>query len=139
MKKPFVLFALKFSVILYFAACTSIDHYTTGRSATPIVTKGVWKVNYFSDDNSDHTKDLSGYTFIFHSSGTVNVVKNGVETTGKWFEDDIANRLSIDLGTTDPSLRKINGQWNIRDIGNSNIGFQDNNKTFDEKLSIAML
>ena len=139
MKKPFLLFALKFSVIIYFAACTSIDHYTIGRTATPIVTKGVWKVNYFSAADNDRTKDLSGYTFIFRSSGTIKATRNGVETNGKWFEDEIANRVSIDLGTTDPSLKKINGQWNILDIGISNIGFQDNNKTFDEKLSIAML
>ena len=139
MKKPFLLFALKSAVILYFAACTSIDHYTTGRSATPIVTKGVWKVEFFSNSNNDRTSELVGYTFTFNSSGVVKASKNGIEVSGNWFEDDIANRLTIDLGATDPSLQKMNGRWNIRDFSNATVEFGNSNNTIDEKLNITML
>jgi hypothetical protein len=139
MKKPFLLFALKSAVILYFAACTSIDHYTTGKSATPIVTKGVWKVHFFTDENNNQTNDLAGYTFTFNSSGIVKASKNGVDINGNWFEDDIANRISIDLGASDSSLAKINGHWNIREISNAAVEFQDNNNTAGEKLNIMML
>ncbi len=138
MKKPFLLFALKAAVILYFAACTSIDHYTTGRSATPIVTKGIWKVNSYKEANNNLTNDLAGYTFIFNASGTITASKNGVDVNGSWFEDDIANRVSIDLGTSDPLLKKMNGHWNIKDLSGATIEFQDNNSA-DEKMNIAML
>ena len=139
MKKPFLLFALKAAVILYFAACTSIDHYTTGKSATPIVTKGVWKVNFFKDANESHTGDLAGYTFTFNSSGVVKASKNGVDINGNWFEDDIANRISIDLGVTDPFLLKMNGNWNIKNLNNAAIEFGNDNDAAKEKLNITML
>jgi hypothetical protein len=139
MKKPFLLFALKAAVILYFAACTSIDHYTTGKSATPIVTKGVWKVNFFKDAYNGRTSDLAGYTFTFNSSGVVKASKNGVDISGNWFEDDIANRISIDLGATDPSLIKMNGDWNIRNLNNATVEFGNDNDAASEKLNITML
>ena len=138
MKKPFFLFALKSAVILYFAACTSIDHYTTGRTATPIVTKGIWKANLSGNANNKPSNDLAGYTFTFNPSGIIKASKNGVDITGNWFEDDIANRISIDLGTTDPFLEKINGHWDIEDLNNANIEFQDNNTT-GEKFNITLL
>ena len=139
MKKPFLLFALKAAVILYFAACTSIDNYTIGKSATPIVTKGVWKANFFTSAHNDRIADLSGYTFTFNSSGILTASKNGVDVSGKWFEDDIANRISIDLGASDPSLEKINGHWNIRDISGAKVEFRDNDRKADEELNITML
>ena len=139
MKKPFLLFALKAAVILYFAACTSIDHYTTGKSATPIVTKGVWKVNFFKDAYTGRTSDLAGYTFTFNSSGVVMASKNGVDISGNWFEDDIENQITIDLGATDPSLAKINGHWNINDLNDAMVEFGNNNSTANEKLNITML
>jgi len=139
MKKPFLLFALKAAVILYFAACTSIDHYTTGRTATPIVTKGIWKVNFYKEADNNLTNDLAGYTFTFNSSGTLTASKNGIDINGNWFEDDFANRINIDLGATDPSLEKINGHWNIKDLGNARVEFQENNNNSEEKLNISML
>ena len=138
MKKPFLLFALKAAVILYFAACTSVDSYTTGKSATPIVTKGVWKVDFFTDSDNNCCNNLAGYTFTFNSSGIMKATKNGVDISGNWFEDDITNRISIDLGITDPALSKINGHWNITDIKKSAVNFQDI-KASNEKLNITML
>ena len=138
MKKPFLLFALKAAVILYFAACTSIDNYTTGKSASPIVTKGIWKIDLFNVSQNDKTSELSGYTFTFNSSGTLKANKNGVDVIGNWFEDDIANRITIDLGTTDPALSKINGHWDVRNISNAALEFRDNNAA-DEKLNLTLL
>lgn len=138
MKKSFLLFALKSAVILYFAACTSIDHYTTGRSATPIVTKGTWKVNSYKKADNNLTNDLAGYTFTFNSSGMVKASKNGVDINGNWFEDDIENRINIDLGKADPSLEKMNGRWHIKDLNSATVEFQDDNIA-DQKLNITML
>ena len=139
MKKPSLLFALKSAVILYFAACTSIDHYTAGKAATPIVTKGIWKVNFFKDAENNLTNDLAGYTFTFNSSGVVKATKNGVDINGNWFEDDIANRITIDLGATDPSLEKINRHWNIKDLNNATVEFQDDDNTTNNKLNMTIL
>ena len=77
MKSPFLIFALKCSVILYFAACTGINEYTTAVSATPQVTKGAWKVNFFKDANQDLSNDLAGYTLTFIPSGKIIAVKDG--------------------------------------------------------------
>jgi len=139
MKKPFLLFALKATVILYFAACTGIDNYTTGKSATPIVTKGVWKINSFIGSDKNLANDLAGYTFTFNPSGIIKASKNGVDIDGKWFEDDIEKRISIDLGSVDPSLEKINGHWNINDLNNAMVEFGNNSNSVDEKFNITML
>ncbi len=133
------MFALKFAVILYFAACTSIDHYTIGKTVTPVVTRGVWKVDLLKGANKGKSNDLSGYTFTFNSSGILTASKNGVDVTGNWFEDDITNRMTIKLDGTDPSLTKLNAHWNIREISNEAVQLQDDNSANNEKLDITML
>ena len=139
MKKPFLLFSIKAAVILYFAACTSIDHYTVSRSASPVVTKGIWKVNFFMDANNDRTNDFAGYTFTFNESGIINASKNGIDIAGSWFEDDISKRITIDLGATDPSLTKLNTKWSIQDVSNVEVELQDNSSTATGKLNITTL
>lgn len=139
MKKPFLLFSIKAAVILYFAACTSIDHYTVSKSATPVVTKGVWKINFFQDANSDQTNNFAGYTFTFNESGIVKASKNGVDVNGSWFEDDIAKRITIDLGATDPSLTKLNTKWSITEVSNAQVELQDNSSISLGKLNITTL
>ena len=139
MKNSFLLFSIKAAVILYFAACTSIDHYTVSKSATPVVTKGVWKINFFMDADNDQTNDFEGYTFTFNESGIVKASKNGVDIDGNWFEDDIAKRITIDLGASDPSLAKLNTKWSIRDVSNAQVELQDNGSTATGKLNITTL
>ncbi len=139
MKKPFLLFTLKAAVILYFAACTSIDHYAISRSATPVVTQGVWKINLYSDDDKYQTTFFAGYTFTFNSSGIVKANKNGVEINGNWFEDNISNRLTIDLGSTDPFLAKLNTNWYINEITKGQVNLQNNSNTTTNKLNITIL
>ncbi len=139
MKKPLLLFAIKFSVIMYFAACTSVENYTSARSATPIVTKGAWKVNLYRDANKDQTNDFAGYTFTFNASGIVKASRNGVDINGNWAEDNISNRITINLGAKDPSLTKLNTNWNIREITNRRVDLQDNANTTTDELNITML
>lgn len=138
MSKPFLLFALKCSVILYFAACTSIENYTTAKSATPVVTKGVWKVNLYRDANNDKTNDFAGYTLIFNVSGNVIARKNGIDVNGNWVEDDISKKIKLNLNATDPALVQLNNYWDITSITNSKVSLQNNTSAIT-KLNITTL
>ena len=141
MKKPFLLFTLKVAVILYFAACTGIDHYTAGQSVTPIVTRGTWKIKFFeASNNNDQSGQYSGYTFVFHSNGILEASKNDISIRGKWFEDDVSKKINIQFGLTDPALTRLNSHWQIRQIDNGAIELQDTkNDSKNETLSIAVL
>ncbi len=139
MKKPILLFAIKFSVILYFAACTGIDKYTTAISATPHVTKGAWKVNLFTEAKNDRSADFAGYTLIFETSGKIIASKNGEKITGNWAEDDILKRMTINLDTNDPALTKLNNYWDLSKVGKSGLSFQNTKNPSDSRLQITSL
>ncbi len=139
MTKPFLLFAIKSSVILYFAACTSIDTLTADKSATPVITKGTWKVDVYGDANKEKINDFAGYNFVFGATGDLKAIKNGVEIKGNWSEDNISKRITINLGKTDPILAKLNDYWNIRDIANLQIDLQSSGSPVTESLKITAL
>jgi hypothetical protein len=137
-KSPILLFTLKCSVILYFAACSGIGDYASGVSATPVVTKGIWKVNLYSNADKDNTNEFAGYTFTFNPGGEVKANKNGVEVIGNWSEDDISKKITINLGTKDPVLTKLNDHWNVSAIKKAELVFQNNENTND-RLQITSL
>ena len=76
MKSPLIIFTLKFSIILYFAACTGIGEGTAYKSATPQVTKGVWKVTLLNAAGKELAGELAGYTLTFVPSGKIIAYKN---------------------------------------------------------------
>jgi hypothetical protein len=125
MKKPIFLFVLKCSVILYFAACTSINKYTTAVSATPHITNGTWKVNLFIESQNDNTTVFDGYTLQFEPNGKLTAVKGSQKITGNWAEDDISKKLSISLYTKDAALAKLSDYWTISSISNTGLSFQN--------------
>jgi hypothetical protein len=125
MKKPILLFAIKCSVILYFAACTSINKYTSAVSATPHITNGTWKVNLFIESQNDNTTAFDGYTLQFEPNGKVTAVKGSQKITGSWAEDDISKKLSISLNTDDAALARLNDYWTISSISNTGLSFQN--------------
>ena len=139
MNKPFLLFSIKCTVILYFAACTSIDHFTVDRSATPIITKGAWKVDLYADANKDKKNDLTGYNFVFAASGELKASKNGVEIKGNWSEDNISKRITINLGKTDPILARLNDYWSIKEIANQQVSLKSRDNDVAESLKITAL
>jgi hypothetical protein len=134
MRKPILLVALKAAVILYFAACANVEDYSFYKMVTPVVTKGSWKVNLYMDANLNKTNDFSGYTFSFNSNGDVAVTKNGNTSNGHWYEDNISQRVIIDLGTADPLLSSLNDTWNVSEVSNSNISMQSENSPTNETL-----
>ena len=138
MSKPFLLFAVKCSVILYFAACTSIENYTIAKSATPVVTKGVWKVDLYQDANNDKTNDFAGYTFTFNISGNVKASKNGIDVNGNWVEDDISKRITLNLNAKDPALAQLNNYWEITNVTGSQVSLR-NTTTANTQLNIITL
>ena len=139
MKKPLLIFALKCSIIVYFAACTGIDHYLSAESATPHVTKGTWKINLFQNNNTTQTNEFGGYTLTFDPIGKIKVVKNGKITTGNWSEDEIANRITINLDTNDPVLTKLNDYWNVSSITQSGVSFNNHEGSSKGRLQITSL
>ena len=94
MKKPFLLFSLKCAVIVYFAACSGIDSLTAAKSITPQVTKGSWKVNCYSNTQTDNTCIFEGYSFAFEPSGKVTAEKNNISIEGYWLEDNINKNIT---------------------------------------------
>ncbi len=139
MKKPFLLFTLKCSVILYFAACTGINSYTNSVAATPHVTKGTWKVNLFTTTGVDETSQLNGYNLTFSPSGKITAQKNGEVTTGNWSEDEIEKKIAINFDTQDPVLEKLNSYWDISTANNTSIQLKDTENSSNGWLQITSL
>jgi hypothetical protein len=138
-KSPLLLFALKCAVILYFAACSGIADYTTAVSATPLVTKGSWKVTLYTAANKDQTNDFAGYAFTFDPGGEIKALKNGKEITGNWAEDNISKRITINLRTNDPVLTKLNDYWNISAITKAGVSLQNKENSNYGRLQITSL
>ena len=139
MKKPLLLFAIKCSVILYFAACTRIDKITTAVSATPHVTKGAWKINLYTESKNDKTAAFDGCKLTFEPTGKIIAYKNGETITGNWAEDDILKRITINLDTKDPALAKLNNYWNISNISKWQLSFKTANNPANIQLQITSL
>jgi hypothetical protein len=99
MRKPILLFSLKCTVIIYFAACSGTNSFTAAKSITPQVTKGNWKVNCYSNTQTDNTCIFEGYTFTFMPTGKVIAVKSGNSFTGNWIEDNINKKKLSALKT----------------------------------------
>ena len=139
MKKPLLLFAIKCSVILYFAACTRIDKITTAVSATPHVTKGAWKINLFTKSKNNETSTFDGFMLTFEPSGKIIALKNGKKITGNWAEDDILKRITINLDTKDPALAKLNNYWNITSISKWQLSFKTAKNPIISQMQITSL
>lgn len=139
MKKPLLIFALKCSVILYFAACTGINDYRNTVSATSKVTKGTWKINLFTQGQQNETNQFSNCIISFDPSGKITINKNGQTVTGNWIEDNIMQRITISLNTNDAALTKLNDYWNISKISKSGISFRGNQNSVNDRLEITNL
>ncbi len=139
MKKPVLLFAIKCSIILYFAACTGINEFASAVSATPSITQGEWKINLFIESQNDKTEVFKGYTLTFQPSGKMIIHNNGNEITGNWAEDDILKRITINLDTKDPALGKLNDYWNVSKISNTGLSFQNAENPSSGWLQITSL
>ena len=139
MKSPLIIFALKCSVILYFAACTGINEYASSVSATPQITKGAWKVDLFTEAENDQTTNLKGYTLTFEPTGKITATKNGEKITGNWAEDDILKIITINLDTKDAVLAKLNYSWSISKISKAALSFKNTDDPSNGRLQITSL
>jgi predicted amidohydrolase len=139
MKKPALLFTLKCSVIIYFAACSGIDTLVAAKSVTPQVTKGSWKVHCFESTVTDNTCTFDGYSFVFDINGKVTAEKNGVRIKGSWLEDNINNKITISFKSSNTVLNQLNDYWDVAAIGNGEISFQKKSGSNTDKLYITAL
>ena len=140
MKKPFLLFALKCSVIVYFAACTRIDKLAVSSSVSEqLINKTAWKVNCFGNATSDNTCIFVGYTFNFDASGKVTATKNGTAIEGHWLENNISNTITISFKNSNAVLNELSDYWNISTVTNAGISFEKNDTKDSEKIYITAL
>lgn len=139
MKKPFLLFSLKCAVIVYFAACSGIDSLTAAKSITPQVTKGSWKVNCYSNTQTDNTCIFEGYSFAFEPSGKVTAQKNNISIEGYWLEDNINKNITISFKNSGTALDELNDYWNITAIKDGEIIFEKKEGNSTDKLYITSL
>lgn len=139
MKKPVLLFALKCSVIIYFAACTNIQNFGVSNSVTKLITKGNWKVNCYSNSNTDNTCNFKDYSFTFAASGNVIAVKDGISYTGNWLEDNISKKITINFNKSNAILDELNDYWDITAISNAGISFEKISDLDTEKFYITAL
>ncbi len=137
-KKPLLLFTLKCSVILYFAACTGINSYTKSVAASPYVTKGTWKVNLL-EAGKDETRLLKGYDLTFSATGKITLRKDAEIITGNWSEDEIAKKITISLDTHDPVLEKLNNNWAITNANDNSIQMNNPEEITGGRLQITSL
>lgn len=139
MNKTTLLVALKCSVILYFAACTGINKYADGASATPHITNGAWKVKLFIESQNDKTTSLNGYAFTFEPNGKFIAIKGNEQVTGNWAEDDISKKLTISLQTKDAALARLSDNWTVSNISNTGLSFQNEKDPAGGWLQITSL
>jgi len=139
MKKPLLIFAIKCSVILYFAACTGINEYTSTVSATPQITKGTWKVKLFTDAGNDRTETFEHYVLTFDPTGKIVALNGSEKVTGNWAEDDISKRITINLDTHDAVLVRLNSSWEISMIGDDGLSFKNTQNPSKDKFQIKSL
>ncbi len=94
----------------------SIDACGGGGSSTStfssIITSGTWQVSYFYDHH-DETSYYNGYNFTFINNGTINVMKNTVNSNGSWltYVDNAQNKM--DLSFADNDLGHLHDDWQI--------------------------
>jgi hypothetical protein len=140
MKKPFLLFALKCSVIIYFAACTHIDKLAVTKSVSEqLVNKTAWKVNCFSNASDDNTCVFEGYAFSFDASGKVTATKNGEAIEGNWLEDNISKTITISFKNSNTVLNELNNYWNITSVSDGGISFEKKDAKDSDKIYITSL
>ena len=141
MNKPFLLFAVKCSVILYFAACTSIDHLTIAKSATPIICKGPCKLELStSTRNKDCTVcNFEYYHFAFDQNGELKANKNGRVIKGSWSEDNISKQIHISFDNAGPVFSELNNYWTIENIENAQVSLNNSGGETTCRLKITSL
>lgn len=138
-KKPFLLFTLKCTVILYFAACTGINSYTSSLAASPYVTKGTWKVKLLTSNNNDETVQLNGYDLTFSATGKITAQKNNEVITGNWSENEIEKTINISFDTRNPALEKLNNNWDISTASDNSVQLKDDEHSPGGRLQITSL
>ena len=139
MKKPILLFAITCLALLYFTSCTGIAKITTAVSAKARVIRGAWKINLYTESQIDETYAFSGCMLTFEASGKIIAYKNGDKIMGNWAEDAILKRITINLDTKDPTLKKLNDHWNISNITKWKLSFENTNDPSNSLLQITCL
>ncbi len=129
--------AIMVSLMIGLASCSKDDsgygsNTTGGNTATTssIITKGSWRITYFSDSGIDRTTIFSGYAFTFDSSGAVAATNGSSVTNGTWNSftstTDNQNKFMVSFGVTPPPLNALKNEWTIIEMSATRIRMQKN-------------
>lgn len=99
---------------------------------TDPVTSGTWRISYYWDQK-DETNNYSAYIFMFNSDGSLMAHTNTTMLVGNWSES--GNRLTIQMGSSDPTLSKLNNSWLKLEKTSSSIKLKDDNPSQDDQLT----
>jgi len=119
--KKVVLF-LAFLLIVPFGGCSNND------DLKDTITRGTWRVGYYTDNNDDETWRFNGYVFTFLADGTITVARPGQPVApGTWNEFNYDTRLDLDFGNAG-TLERLNETWAVVQIHDDELLM---NKEFD--------
>jgi hypothetical protein len=110
--KNLLLFIFISATIFQLTSCSAFveQDITQQNNVSDVITQGEWKVNQYINNNSDETSVFAGYAFTFNSNGTLIAKNNGVEVSGRWFEDKLSKQVIIQF-VNNNDLEKISESW----------------------------
>jgi len=99
-----------------FGACHKNDDKPAAPLVNATLTSGTWRVSYFLKSNEDKTDDLTGFSFVFSSNGTVSATKDGLASSGSWSSSYPAGSYepALVLAFSSPEhLAQLSRQWDV--------------------------
>lgn len=119
---------LIFSVLIFFASCSSSDDSgdvidIKFEQIKTVLPQGEWKVTSFYKDNTNRTQDFESFVFTFDEDGTVIGQTDLYTEVGTWNYlnfPDTGEELDLDFSGT-PPFDEISITWHIVSVSNSKV------------------
>lgn len=114
--------------VIVFASCSSDDdsgdvNNNQFEEIETIVPQGTWKVNSYTEGESDFTLNFEDFIFTFNADGTVVGENDLFSESGTWNYDNTSStneNFRLQFGTTTP-FDLISENWIIESISDSQV------------------
>ncbi len=117
-----LLFSISWRVLflITLGACSKSNDKT---STLPVI-DGQWRITYYWDRDQEETNKYTGYTFDFQTNDLIEVLVNGVQSTGTWLQgtDDSTNKLILTFSSN--PLSELNEDWHVIEQSTTKIRLQ---------------
>jgi hypothetical protein len=118
-------------LMLFIASCTK-DDVKQKANIEEEVSKGTWKITYFSDSGADETSNFSGYNFEFKSDGTLTASNGSNSYDGIWSvtdgnsNDDSPDDLDFNIYfNLTNNFEDLNDDWDIKSHTETKLELKD--------------